>query len=314
MWLPDLPPADYTLWVRGYGLADSAKVSAKRGTHVNLTAVVAPNDAVAAQVYPAVYWYSMMHLPSASELAGIPGGMNRYLAIMKNEGCVGCHQLGEQYTRTLPTNLGAFPTSQDAWARRIQSGQAGANMIGQAAVVLHGLPIKYLTDWTDRIARGELPAHKPQRPTGVERNVVATIWDWSSPKPYMHDLTGTDWRNPTVNAYGPLYGAPELSTDEFPILDPKYEYGDHVSRAGARRRYARGRASASASFPHLGGRGHLDEQDRGAQSDHGPEGARLVHGRRSRSEQQSGVLQGGVGQSFRKAVSDDQFGSAARRV
>src|SRR5882724_7161508 len=117
--VPDLPPADYSLWVRGYGLADSAKVSAKPGTHVNLTAVVAPNDAVAAQVYPAVYWYSMMHLPSASELASIPGGMNRYLAIMKNEGCVGCHQLGEHYTRTLPTNLGVFPTSQDAWARRI---------------------------------------------------------------------------------------------------------------------------------------------------------------------------------------------------
>ena len=37
----------------------------------------------------------------------------------------------------------------------------------------------------------------------------------------MHDLSGTDRRNPTVNAYGKLYGAPELSTDEFPILDPK---------------------------------------------------------------------------------------------
>ena len=37
----------------------------------------------------------------------------------------------------------------------------------------------------------------------------------------MHDLSGTDRRNPTVNGYGKLYGAPELSTDEFPILDPK---------------------------------------------------------------------------------------------
>jgi hypothetical protein len=218
--VPDLPPADYSVWVRGYGLADSAKVNAKPGTRVNLTAVVAPNDAVAAQVYPAVYWYSMMHLPSTSELANLPGGMNRYLATMKNAGCVGCHQLGEYYTRTLPPNLGMFPTSQDAWARRIQSGQAGGLMIGQATAVLRGLPIKYLADWTDRIAKGELPASKPQRPTGAERNVVATIRDWASPKAYLHDLTGTDWRNPTVNANGPLYGAPELSTDEFPILDP----------------------------------------------------------------------------------------------
>jgi hypothetical protein len=77
-----------------------------------------------------------------------------------------------------------------------------------------------MADWTDRIARGELPASVPPRPAGAERNVVATVRDWSDAKSYMHDLSGTDRRNPTVNAYGPLYGAPELSTDEFPILDP----------------------------------------------------------------------------------------------
>jgi hypothetical protein len=47
------------------------------------------------------------------------------------------------------------------------------------------------------------------------------VRDWSTDKAYMHDLSGTDRRNPTVNGYGRLYGAPELSTDEFPILDPK---------------------------------------------------------------------------------------------
>ena len=217
--VPDLPAADYKLWVRGYGLVDSAKVDAKRGTRVNLTATIAPNDAAAAQVYPAIYWYSMMHLPTQAELANVPGGMNRYLAIMKNEGCVGCHQLGNHYTRTIP-DLFSSMAPQDAWARRIQSGQAGANMIGQAGVQLRGLPIKYLADWSTRIARGELPASKPPRPMGMERNVVATVWDWSNEKAYLHDLTGTDWRNPTVNANGPLYGAPELSTDEYPILDP----------------------------------------------------------------------------------------------
>ena len=217
--VPDLPAADYRLWVRGYGLVDSAKVDAKRGTRVNLTATAAPNDAAAAQIYPAIYWFSMMHLPTEAELAGLPGGLNRYLAIMKNEGCVGCHQLGNKYTRTTP-ELFSSMAPQDAWARRIQSGQAGTNMIGQAGVQLRGLPIKYLADWGTRIARGELPASKPPRPAGMERNIVATIWDWSNEKAYLHDLTGTDWRNPTVNANGPLYGAPELSTDEYPILDP----------------------------------------------------------------------------------------------
>jgi len=85
---------------------------------------------------------------------------------------------------------------------------------------LGGVPLKYLSDWTDRIARGELPASTPKRPTGAERNVVATVEDWADPKSYLHDLSGTDRRNPTVNGYGALYGSPELSTDEFPTLDP----------------------------------------------------------------------------------------------
>jgi len=58
-------------------------------------------------------------------------------------------------------------------------------------------------DWTDRIAAGELPFAKPERPQGIERNVVLTLWDWSRP-----------------TAYGTLYGAPENSTDYVPILDP----------------------------------------------------------------------------------------------
>src|SRR5687768_12694441 len=40
--LPDLPKANYTVWVRGYGLVDSAKVDAEPGRQLNLTAVVAP--------------------------------------------------------------------------------------------------------------------------------------------------------------------------------------------------------------------------------------------------------------------------------
>jgi hypothetical protein len=77
-----------------------------------------------------------------------------------------------------------------------------------------------LGDWTDRIAKGELPASKPPRPQGLERNVVITVWDWSNPKAYLHDEVATDKRNPTVNAYGSLYGATENSTDFVPIFDP----------------------------------------------------------------------------------------------
>ena len=77
-----------------------------------------------------------------------------------------------------------------------------------------------LADWTDRIAAGEVPEQKPDRPQGVERNIVVTLWDWSRPTAYLHDLIGTDRREPTVNGWGALYGAMELSTDWVPILDP----------------------------------------------------------------------------------------------
>jgi hypothetical protein len=45
--IPDLPPATYSVWVRGYGLVDSPKVRSARGQVVNLNAVVAPNAAAA---------------------------------------------------------------------------------------------------------------------------------------------------------------------------------------------------------------------------------------------------------------------------
>src|SRR5580700_6381 len=56
--VPDLPEAGYTLWARGYGLIDSAKVVARPGNTLDLAAVVAPNAAAAAEYYPAQYWYS----------------------------------------------------------------------------------------------------------------------------------------------------------------------------------------------------------------------------------------------------------------
>ena len=80
--------------------------------------------------------------------------------------------------------------------------------------------LKLWADWTDRIAAGELPFAKPERPQGIERNVVLTLWDWSRPTAYLHDLIGTDRRKPTLYPNGKLYGSPEESTDYVPILDP----------------------------------------------------------------------------------------------
>jgi hypothetical protein len=128
--IPDLPAANYQVWVRGYGLADSAKVAGTRGQTLALTATVAPDPVTAAQVYPAAYWYSMMKLPSQAEVANLQGGMNQYLGAMKNLTCVGCHQLGQLSTRTIPEEFSHFDSSEQAWIRRVSSGQAGQQMVG----------------------------------------------------------------------------------------------------------------------------------------------------------------------------------------
>jgi hypothetical protein len=221
--VPDLPKAKYKIWVRGYGLVDSQKVDAEPGKQVNLQAVRAQNDAAAAQYYPAIYWYTMLKIPSTDQFGGktdIPERIKQidWLNLMKNNGCVGCHQMGTLATRTIPQFFG--PSSKDAWMRRTQAGQAGTQMVGIIAGQLAASPLAYFTDWTDRIAKGELPHAKPERPSGAERNIVVSTWDWSDEKHYLHDLVSTDRRNPTINAKGPVFGQPEYSMDFFPTVDP----------------------------------------------------------------------------------------------
>jgi hypothetical protein len=68
--VPDLPKAKYKVWVRGYGLVDSAKVDGEPGKPLNLRAVPAPDAAAAARCYPAIYWYSMLKIPDESQFGG----------------------------------------------------------------------------------------------------------------------------------------------------------------------------------------------------------------------------------------------------
>jgi hypothetical protein len=222
--IPDLPRASYSVWARGYGLVDSDRTTAKPGQRLAIPAKIAPDDAAAAHYYPAIYWYAMLKIPAADQFGGkssIPARLsqNQWIAAMKNTGCIGCHQLGQQSTRTIPPSLGTFASGAEAWRRRVQSGQSGQMMLNQLNNLGEQSFANY-GDWTDRIARGELPFAKPPRPQGVERNIVVTLRDWMNEKQYLHDLIASDRRFPTVNANGPLYGSPEYSSDMLPILDP----------------------------------------------------------------------------------------------
>ena len=228
--LPDLPKAKYKVWVRGYGLVDSAQVDAAPGRQLNLTAVVAPNEKAAAEYYPPIYWYAMLRIPPHSEFPGTGpkgNGINptqrtqqHWLADVKSLGCLACHAMGTPGTRVIPREFGDFPNSRDAWTRRIQAGQAMTSMVNVVSRLGADRSVAEWANWTDRVAAGELPKHKPTRPQGAERNVVLTLWDWSEPKLYLHDVIATDRRNPTVNANGKIYGSHENSSDLVPILDP----------------------------------------------------------------------------------------------
>jgi hypothetical protein len=52
--IPDLPPASYDVWVRGYGLVDSPKLKAEPGSTMDLRATVAP-DIRSLDLAPGVY-------------------------------------------------------------------------------------------------------------------------------------------------------------------------------------------------------------------------------------------------------------------
>jgi hypothetical protein len=227
--IPDLPTAKYSVWARGYGLVDSPKITVEPGKMVDLKPTLAPDAKTAAQYYPANYWYSLLQIPGKQEFPGTgPTGngispsvqnQGQWIHLIKTDSCESCHQLGNRYTRTIPAMFSSLDPQQ-AWARRVQSGQAGTAMMGGLSQLGAKRATELFADWTTRISKGELPAQSPERPQGIERNVVITQWDWADPKSYLHDEISTDKRNPKVNANGLIYGSPEESRDSLPVLDP----------------------------------------------------------------------------------------------
>ena len=231
--LPDLPAANYSIWVRGYGLVDSPKVQSVPGKSLNLTAVLAPSAKEAAEYYPANYWYSLLQPPAESEFpgTGIKQGGNGIPETVKTQGqwiahiksapsCTHCHQMGTKITRTISPELRKqFGTSLAAWGARTRGGVWGPFMQNELTALGRDRALGVFADWTDRIEKGELPP-TPPRPQGVERGVVITMWDVGHETTFFHDVISTDRWNPTSNANGPVYGTWEHSGDAFTILDP----------------------------------------------------------------------------------------------
>ena len=154
----------------------------------------------------------------------------------------------------------------------------------------------------------------PPRPSGIERNVVATVRDWSDAKAYLHDLSGTDRRNPTVNGNGLLYGTPELSTDNFPVLDPLHNL---ASTFKATVRDADTPSTHDdpvlGASPYWGEERIWDSPGDCAQSDARCVRTRLVH-RADPRRRQSVILQEGIQSSVGKGFPPRHVGAPARGI
>jgi hypothetical protein len=193
--VPELPAASYDLWVRGYGLKDSAKTKAERGSQVKLQAATAATPQEAAKIYPAAYWTSLIEPPAKEELPTEYKSQEHWLAALRG-GCNQCHQLGMPNMRTNVTT----PELWDFFIKKNNGMNAAADRLGRQLLE------RTLADWSARIKAGEVPP-APPRPTGIERNFVVTQWDWAAPDSFIHDNISTDKRNPALYGNGIVYGA-----------------------------------------------------------------------------------------------------------
>ena len=192
--IPDLPEASYKVWVRGYGLLDSAGVTAAPGATVDIRATVAPTPVEAARVYPANYWYSLIAPPAPGEFPGTGPDGNGIAANLQNQGqwvdiqkqgCMLCHQLGNRIIRQID-NLEQFDSTLAAWDHRVKMGQRGSQMTNVMSRFGRERGLQMFADWSDRVAAGAVPP-APPRPRGVERDVVISMWEWGTEVDYIHD-------------------------------------------------------------------------------------------------------------------------------
>ena len=227
--VPELPGATYTVWVRGYGLVDSTPITMKPGTaSVTLLATAAPTPQEAAKVYPGNYWLSLLEPPLPGEFPGTGSNglgptmqtQNHWVNSLKSD-CNFCHQLGNRLTRSVDHVFKAKPelkSHAEAWEWRLGTGVRGTSMYAVLNTQGKDRSLKAYADWTERIAKGDVPP-APPRPKGIERNLVVTLWDVGDDHSFMHDEIATDKNHPTVNANGRIY-AVSAGHGQLVVLNP----------------------------------------------------------------------------------------------
>ena len=183
--LPELPKAKYQIWVRGYGLVDSPKVDGEPGKLINLTAVKRRQRGGRRRILSG----NLLVLDGQDTAKGhVPGHRTqrqRHPAGGQEPAPVARYR-EDQRLRRLPPDGREVDAHDPVRIRRLQD---LLRSLGAPHPVRPGhdqhdqrrshastpsCMLENYADWTDRVAKGELPFAKPERPQGVERNIVLT--------------------------------------------------------------------------------------------------------------------------------------------
>jgi streptogramin lyase len=220
--IPDLPEATYQVWVRGYGLVDSEKVTAAPGDRLTLRAADPPSRTAAAQYYPAAWWTSLMEAPPPDAFPiGDIQNQAEWIRLIKADwirqqyGLAPMREFHPDNPRFaglgLETTLDVLNYLRNAGQYVEFGGFADFDRLGDVGLEIYA-------NWIDAIRNGAIP-EPPQRPSGLERSIVVTTWDAGAGTAFSHDIVASDKRDPSVNANGNVYFG-DWHNDTFTIVDP----------------------------------------------------------------------------------------------
>ena len=249
--LPELPEAEYQVWVRGYGLRDSGNVPVTvrhKGNQAPVSIETAKADSAqeAAANYPASYWLSLFKPPA--DTASLPGARNQHAWVSDFKlGCQLCHQMGSASARGMRGNRAGL----DAGLKKAGSMDSAAVGLGRDAL------LDALADWGGRIAGGPdargaaaTERHRAQprdHPVGLGRPLRLRA------RPDRHRQA-----QPALYPDGKIWGV-DLGNDRLLSVDPTTNEADelHVPTVGGFATpwgHSRSTASSRSATPPRAGR------------------------------------------------------------
>ena len=198
----------------------------------------APKEA--AEIYPSMYWFSLLKVPAASEFPlGPVASQQQWLNTIKQGACQSCHALGTPGMRKVPElfmKMGKG-SSHEAWRNRLRAGSA-QNLMARD-ISRAGRRAR------DREFRRLDRPHRQGR--AAVRQAAAAARDRAQPRDHDVGLPapgvlparrGVDRpQEPARQSGGGVYGSPEDSTDIVPVLDPRTNRRSRcTTRCATRRR------------------------------------------------------------------------------